>query len=144
MRRSASEVIRNLEGRISRLENSTSRTKSAAQTANLSNDRAIVMVDDSQLKDGIINLCFMHMNNSILKKSVGNFVRAIWVTNTPWGIDIVEDYDFKYRGECCAYFTVKLSSSNIIEPEGVDASDIARDWVNYNIINTPNSIPAKL
>ena len=143
MRRSASEVIRNLEGRISRLENSTSRrTKSAAQTAKLSNDRAIIMVDDRQFKDDTIKLCLMHMNRTILKKSLNDLEKRL-DGPTPNYLEIVEDYFVSSECDSCICITVQLMDQSFWGHDGEDLSHIARAWIDENIINLPNSIPAK-
>ena len=141
MRRSASEVIRNLEGRIARLENSTSRTKSAS-TAKLSNGRAIIMVEDRQFKDDTINICLMHTNPMILRNSVSH-IKSRLGTPTPNSLEIVEDYFVSE--ECKGYIciTVKLVDSSFWGLNGEDMSDIAQNWINENILNPPNSIPAK-
>ena len=137
MRKSASEVLRSLEGRIARLENNTSRTKSAAQTANLSNARAIVMVDDRYSKEDKIHLCFMHMDRSILKKSVSDFEKSIsgvW----PYS-EIVEDYYVTSKCESCICITVEIADPSFW---GEDVLESGVRWIRETIINLPNSIPA--
>lgn len=138
MKRSASEIIRNLESRISRLENSTSRTKSAAQTANLSNARAIVMVEDRQLKDDTFNLCFMHMNRSILKKSVNDFKQSInqWPHS-----QIIEDVVTTSECESCICIKVKISDNSFWGEDLLNGP--GQDWINETILYLPNSLPAQ-
>ena len=138
MRRSASEIIRNLEGRIARLENSTSkRTKSAAKTAKLSNARAIVMVEDRFLKDDTYKLCFMHMNRAILNKSVSDFERSInqWPHS-----QLIEDVVTTSECESCVCMTVKISDPSFW---GEDLLESGHTWIDETIVNLPNSIPAK-
>ena len=138
MKRSASEVIRNIEQRIARLENSTSRrTKSAAKTEKLSNGRAIVMVDDRQYKEDKINLCFMHMNRAILKRSVEDFEASInqWPHS-----QLIEDFLTTSECESCICITVKISDPNFW---GEDLLDSGHDWISETIVNQLNSIPAK-
>jgi hypothetical protein len=138
MRRSANETIRNLEDRIARLENSTSRrTKSAAKTAKLSNARAIIMVDDREYEEDKINLCFMHMNRAILKRSVEDFKTSInqWPHS-----QMIEDFVTTSECESCICITVKISDPSFW---GEDLLDSGHDWISETITNLPNSIPAK-
>ena len=135
MRRSASEALNELESRIARLERR--RSKSAAQTAKLSNDRAIIMVEDRQLKDDTINLCFMHMNRAILKRSVSDFETSInqWPHS-----QIIEDFLTTSECESCICITVKISDPNFW---GEDLLDSGLGWISETILNLPNSIPMR-
>ena len=145
MRRSASEVIRNLESRIARLENSTPRRKSASETAKLSNGRAIVMVEDRQYKDDTINIGVMHLDPMILRNSVSHIMSELAhrKKTTPHSLDIIEEHFVSE--ECKGYIciTVKLVDSAFWGVGDKDLSEIARDWIDENIIKQDNSIPAK-
>ena len=137
MRRTASEVLRSLEGRIARLETRTSRTKSAAQTANLSNARAIIMVNDQYLKEDKIYLCFMHMDTAVLKKAVIDFEQSI---NSWPHSQIIEDCIITSKCESCICMTVEIADNSFW---GEDLLDSGIAWISENIVNLPNSIPAK-
>ena len=136
MRRSASEALNELESRIARLERR--RSKSAAQTVKLSNDRAIIMVEDRQFKDDTINLCFMHMDSSILKKSVSTFMKSLGVY--PYA-HIVEEYFVTSKCESCICITVKIADPSFWGEDLVEGSGL--NWINETILNLPNSIPMR-
>ena len=138
MRRSASEVIRNLENRIERLENSTSRrTKSAAQKRTLTNARCIIMVEDL-LKRDKINLCFMHMDRAILKKCVQDFKNSLI---GPVGSYLIRSVVETSSCASCVCITVNIDRAYMGEhPQGMQGS---LDWIVENILTLPNSIPAK-
>ena len=135
MRKSASEVIRNLEGRIARLENSTSRrTKSAAQKRTLTNARCIIMIRRKLLwNHDRFNLCFMHMDRAILKKCVQDFKNSL---NDPMGKTYILNVVETSSCDSCVCITVDIDSAYM----GVEG---AYAWIEETILNLPNSIPAK-
>ena len=113
MRRSASEVIRNLENRIARLESNTSRrTKSAAQERMLTNARCIVMVEDLLMKNGQVNLCFMHMDKAILSKCVQDFFKSL---NNPKVEYLIRNYAKTSSCASCVCITVEVDRAKLSE-----------------------------
>ena len=136
MRRSASEVIRNLENRIERLENSTSRrTKSAAQKRTLTNARCIIMVEDL-LKRDKINLCFMHMDRAILKKCVQDFKNSLI---GPVGSYLIRSVVETSSCASCVCITVNIDRAYMGEhPQGMQGS---LDWIVENILTLPKLNP---
>jgi hypothetical protein len=135
MRRSASQIINNLESRVARLENRNTRVASEKRT--LTNARCIIMVEDRFLKDDTYKLCFMHMNRAILKKCVQDFEKSIniWPHS-----QLIEDVVTTSECESCVCMTVKIADPSFW---GEDLLDSGHTWIDETIVNLPNSIPAK-
>ena len=136
MRRSASEIIRNLEGRIARLESrKTSRTAGGfnGQTAKVDVDTCVIMLDTHDSSERF-HYCFMHLEDSILDRAVKSFIADMKVGQR---MGIIESVRITSGGDNSVSITLDFSEeSEDLQME----SDSNVDWIIDNCWHRPNTI----
>ena len=135
MRRSASEVIRNLESRIARLEGSKSQRTAGfyGQHIKVDIDKCVIMLQTYDSSDGF-DYCFMHLNESVLNSAVKSFMSDMKQGEK---IGIIEDAWITSKSKNAVSISIEFSE----ESEELQDSDPKYvDWIMDNCWLRPNTV----
>ena len=129
MRRSASEIIRNLEGRIARLEG---KSKTAGYTYTIDGDECVILMSfHSDDVPGANEYYFTHLYSPTLKSAVSSFMSDIKKAQK---MGIVSNV--KTISSSKVHFFVAVEINN----EVLDTDNRIYDWYQENMVDRDNTI----
>ena len=127
MRRSASEVIRNLESRIARLEG---KSKTAGYTYTIDGDECVILMSfHATTLD--IEYCFTHLYPPTLKSEVSSFMSDMKELKK---MGIVSNV--KTISSSKVHFCVEVEVNKAI----LDTDERLMDWYQTNMVDRPNTV----
>ena len=132
MRRSASEIIRNLESRIARLEGSKSQRTAGGfygDSTKIDHNKCVIMLDTDD-SSAIFDYCFMHMNDSLLNSAVKSFMSDM---KQGQKMGIVEDAWITSKSDSCVCVRIEFEHD-------LDQTDAVIEWMMSKCWERPNTI----
>ena len=133
MRRSASEIIRNLEQRIARLEGSKSQRTAGGfygDTTKIDNNKCVIMLETYDSSE-TFDYCFMHLDSGVLNSAVKSFMSDMQKGQK---LGIVEYARITSKSGSCVCIRVEMS-------EDWDQMDSRlSDWLMKHCWERPNTI----